>query len=307
MILSTEAFARARRFVETKARPLEVARMRFHFDSAPADAVLAELEKFRNRDGGFGNALEPDLRALESSALATSIAFQYIRETGQPPFGSTGSRAVDYLRNTFNKAKGMWRIIPQSAENSPHAPWWNQSAREDTFESCSLNPTAELLGYLCDYRDTSSEPLIAMLSSKILDHISRLETIEMHEFLCCKRLAETEGLDTAFREQLLGCLHKLLNATVSTDSSQWAGYGLRPLQVADRPDSPFYGALIEAVNHNLDYEISTQQEDGTWAPTFSWGDKFPDEWETAKLEWAGVVTVDKLITLQRYGRIDGSA
>lgn len=98
MMLGTEAFARARRFVETKARPLEVARMRFHFDSAPEDALVAELTKFQNDDGGFGNALEPDLRAHESSALATSIAFQLIRETGRTLFESTASSAVDYLR-----------------------------------------------------------------------------------------------------------------------------------------------------------------------------------------------------------------
>lgn len=303
-MLSTEAFARARRFVETKARPLEVARMRFHFDSAPEDAVVAELTKFQNDDGGFGNALEPDLRAHESSALATSIAFQLIRETGRTLFESTASSAVDYLRNTFDRAKGMWQIVPRSAEDSPHAPWWNQSGREGAFESFSLNPTAELLGYLCDYRDSPSRPLIAVVSSKILDHIGRLETIEMHEFLCCKRLAETDDLDPAFREQLLGCLHELLEATVSTDSSQWAGYGLRPLQVADRPDSPFFEALRDAVQQNLDYEISTQQDDGMWAPGWSWGDQFPDEWEKARLDWAGVLTVDRLITLQRYGRIE---
>ncbi len=303
MILSTQAFARARRFVETRARPLEAARMRFHFDSAPADAVAAELKKFQNGDGGFGNALEPDLRTHESSALATSIAFQVIRETGRTPFESMASRAVDYLRSTFDNAKGTWRIVPRTAETEPHAPWWNQSGREDTFESFSLNPTAELLGYLCDYRDALNEPLIATLSSKALDHISHLETIEMHELLCCKRLAETKDLDAAFREQLLGCMHKLLKATVSTDSTQWAGYGLRPLQVADRPDSSFFETFRDAVKQNLDYEISTQQADGMWAPAWSWGDQFPEDWEKAKLEWAGVLTVDKLIMLQRYERI----
>ena len=198
MKLSAAAFARARRFVATEARPLELARLRFHFDSAPGDAVVAELQKYQNADGGFGNALEPDLRAPESSALATSVAFQIMRETGGAPSQSAASRAVDYLGNTFDKAKLTWRIIPQSAEGSAHAPWWNQSTGEVPFESSSLNPTAELLGYLCDYRDSAREPLVATLSSKILDHISRLEAIEIHEFLCCKRLVETEDLDAEF-------------------------------------------------------------------------------------------------------------
>ena len=277
--------------------------MRFHFDSAPADSVVAELMKYQNADGGFGNALEPDLRAPESSALATSIAFQVIREAGRVRSESTASRAVDYLGNTFDNAQLTWRIVPQSAEGSAHAPWWNQSAGEDAFESFSPNPTAELLGYLYDYRDSAREPLIATLSSKILDHVSRLDTIEIHEFLCCKRLAETEDLHAAFREELLRCMHRLLSATVSSVPSEWAGYGLRPLQIADRPDSPCHEALRDAVKENLDYEISTQEEEGKWAPTWSWGDQFPDAWEKARLEWAGVLTVDKLITLRRHGRI----
>ena len=277
--------------------------MRFHFDSAPADAVSAELGKYQNADGGFGNALEPDLRAPESSALATSIAFQIIRETGGAPSENMASGATDYLVNTFDEARLTWRIVPRSAEGSAHAPWWNQSAGANAFDSFSLNPTAELLGYLCDYRDSHRDPLIATLSSRILDHISRLETIEIHEFLCCKRLAETEDLPAAFREQLLRILHKLLIATVSSTPSEWAGYGLRPLQVADRPDSSFYEGLRDAVDENLYYEISTQEEDGMWAPTWSWGDQFPEVWEKARLELAGVLTVEKLITLKLHGRI----
>ena len=90
---------------------------------------------------------------------------------------------------------------------------------------------------------------------------------------------------------------------MSSEPSEWAGYGLRPLQVADRPDSPFYEDLRDAVEENLDYEISTQGEDGRWAPTWSWGEQFPEAWEKAKLEWAGVLTVEKLVTLERHGRI----
>ncbi len=40
--------------------------------------VLAALREYQNADKGFGNALEPDLRCKESSALATTVALQYL-------------------------------------------------------------------------------------------------------------------------------------------------------------------------------------------------------------------------------------
>ena len=44
-----------------------------------------------------------------------------------------------------------WRIIPVSATDSPHAPWWNQASLAEAFNSFRLNPTAELLGYFYEH------------------------------------------------------------------------------------------------------------------------------------------------------------
>jgi hypothetical protein len=307
MMLSKMAFVRGLRFIEEKGRPLEVARMRFHFEAAPAKDVVAELQKFQNKDGGFGKALEPDLRAPESSALGTSIAFQILREIGGEAGDDLTSAAIQYLLRTFDHKSMTWRIIPQEAEKSPHAPWWTQAGLEEGFNAFLLNPTAELLGYLFDYGQDIPQALLSSLSDEILVRLGALDKIEMHDFLCCKRLAETENLDASFKARLLDNLARLLDRAVSREPSQWAGYSLRPLQVADRPQSSFFEALRDVIVENLDYEISAHQEDGSWAPTWSWGDKFPDEWEKAKLDWAGVLTVEKLLTLKRYGRIAGLA
>ena len=307
MTLSTDAFQRATLFVESRARPLDVARMRFHFDSAPANAVAEELERYQNGDGGFSSALALDITALESSALATSAACQYLREIGPAPIKAMASKAVRYLVDTFDQGNRVWRIIPDSAEDSPHAPWWNRSGLEQAFGSFKLNPTAELLGYLYDWRDSATEPLIGGLSREVLDRLGSLEEIEMHDFLCCKRLAGTKDLNPEFRATLLAHLQRLLPTTVSTDSSQWAAFGLRPLQVADSTDSHFYEHLSEAVEENLDFVVATQEDDGSWLPTWNWGGQFPDESEVAKVEGAGWLTVENLLVLREYGRIEGVA
>ena len=60
--LATESFERARRFLKTEARSLERTLFERHFEAGPAGAVLAALAAFQNDDGGFGRALEPDVR-----------------------------------------------------------------------------------------------------------------------------------------------------------------------------------------------------------------------------------------------------
>ena len=70
--LSRADFDRAKRFISAHARPLDRSLFVYHFQSGPADDVMAELVRFQNEDGGFGRGLEPDFRLGASSALATT-------------------------------------------------------------------------------------------------------------------------------------------------------------------------------------------------------------------------------------------
>ena len=121
-----DAFDRARSFLGSAARPLEAARFRYHFQGAPAEDALARLEEYRNPDGGFGLAFEPDLRAPESSVLATSVALQVVRELCISA-DATGE-ALAFLEDRYARNQRSWRIIPPTAEASPHAPTGGVSA-----------------------------------------------------------------------------------------------------------------------------------------------------------------------------------
>ncbi|MGF1656068.1 MAG: hypothetical protein ACFCU3_03720 [Verrucomicrobiales bacterium] len=305
-ILTKRAVNASRQFIETTARPLEIARFRYAFDDAPAESVFNALKQYQNSDGGFGQTLEPDLRARESSVLCTTIAFQVLRSTQTNPDPSLIASAMAYFLNTFQEKAGHWRIIPVSAEQSAHAPWWNQTGREDTFDSFSLNPTAEILGYLYDHQDLVPAELLLRLSKRVILNLSELEKIEMHDLLCCLRLLQTRTLPEPVRGQLHQKLADLVNGAVSWDPTQWKGYCLRPLQVIDDPQSPFLAGREESLRANLDYEIASQNDDGSWTPTWTWGDAWPDDWTLARREWAGVITLEKLMLLQRFNRIEGS-
>jgi len=306
-MLSKEAFETSRRFVETTARPLEVGRFYYHFEGASDESVLAALGEYQNTDGGFGHALEPDLRANESSALCTSIAFQILRSTQARPAEVFLSTSIAYFLETLDREQGHWRIIPQSAGRTPHAPWWNQTDREDVFDSFSLNPSAEILGYLYDCQRYVASDIISLVSDRVISYLSGLEKIEMHELLCCLRLLRTETLPKDTRDQIRRKLTYLIDGTVACDPTHWEGYSLRPLQVVNDPGSLFMAGLEEAVAANLEYEISSQNEDGSWPLSWSWGNTFPDAWEEARREWSGIITIEKLLLLKRFRRIEGIA
>ena len=59
--------ARAEQFVWLTARVLEQRRFAHHFLGGGADAVETALDAYLNDDGGYGHALEPDLRGPSAS------------------------------------------------------------------------------------------------------------------------------------------------------------------------------------------------------------------------------------------------
>lgn len=304
-VLSREAFEASQHFIELTARPLEIARFKHAFAGGSIGLVFDALRRYQNSDGGFGHALEPDLRARESSTLCSSIAFQVLRSTQAQPDQAFVSLGIKFFLDTLDRVEGHWRIIPASAVRSPHAPWWNQASRENVFDGFSLNPTAEILGYLFDCQELVPGDILALLSDRVLSYLSGIEKIEMHDLLCCLRLLQTETLPGEIREPLRRKLAVLIPGIVARSPEQWSGYSLRPLQVVDGPGSLLMPELKEAVEANLDYEIASQNIDGAWTPTWTWGGAYPEDWEIARREWSGIITLEKLLLLKKFGRIEG--
>ncbi len=310
--LSTHALESAEQFIKANARPLEQARFQLHFDNGAVAAVLDALAAFQNDDGGFGHGLEPDIRAPESSAICTTVAFQILKElrsydndNAAEPMVEAGIR---YLLKTLDHERLHWRIVPLAVANSPRAPWWHEDGRAASFDEFSLNPTAEILGILYDYAgqyaDLISLETTGKITERVMRSIASLEEIEMHDLYCCLRLLRARNLPATVQEQLQNQLIQLISEAVVTEPEKWSEYGLRPLDVVDSPDSPFFAGLQEAVSANLNFEIAEQSTDGAWLPTWSWGGFYPEDWEVAKVEWAGVLTLNKLRSFQTFGRLE---
>jgi len=145
------AFSRAKHFIATHGRELDRNLLAYLFEDGRQDQVIEALGAFQNPDGGFGNALEPDIRASASSAVATQQAFDYLRLAGVDESERLVRQGVEFLLNNFDQDRRVWPIIPPEVEDATHAPWWSYEESDENFGGFRANPTAALAGHLHRY------------------------------------------------------------------------------------------------------------------------------------------------------------
>ncbi len=306
--LSREAFGRARQFLVTQARPLDRALYEHRFEGTPVEGVLAELARYQNEDGGFGHALEPDVRTPSSSALCTGIGLRLLRELGCFPDHPMIGRAVEYLFTTCDPETKTWRALPHDANAHPHAPWWHDEAGSlaRTFDGFRIIPRAQLVASLVHYAADVPADWLADVAQDTVAAIESAESLGAgggDDLAYAIDLAEAEGLPPDLRERLVRRVRAVVPQVVSVDPQEWTSYCLPPLKVASSPDSLVADLLEDALQAHLDYVIEGQTAEGTWEPTWTWGELYPEVWPQARLEWRGEITLETLTTLQAFGRI----
>jgi hypothetical protein len=306
--LNPDSYQRARQFIKKQARPLDRTIFEHRFEAGPLGAVVAALGRYQNPDGGFGHALEPDLRTPSSSALATGHALTILKGSGVTADHEIVRRALAYLGESLDPQARVWRVVALDANEHPHAPWWHDEngSLARTFDGYRIIPRAQIVGLLWHYTGTAPMDWLEPLTEQTVSDIETIEPFgtgggdDLHYALS---LAETEALPERFKARLVVRLRKAIPAAVSRDPAQWRSYSIRPLKVVASPASIAADLLRDEVQANLDYLIDEQTPEGSWDPVWSWGDAYPADWEQARLEWRGHLTLEALKKLQAFGRI----
>jgi hypothetical protein len=290
---------RAQDFVWRTARLLERLRFAHLFRGAPAEPVIAALRAYRNPDGGFGNALEPDFRGPVSQPTTSDFALRVLDETGRPE-PDLVQPLVDWLP-AVTTPEGGTPLVLSTAEPYPRAPWWNP----DPEQPPSLLPTAGIAGFL--HRHGFAHPWLDGATAycwAALDAVpERLEAGAWTLQIAYDVRAAVVFLDSAPDRDRAAAVserlgHELLDRGVIGLDPADESEVMKPLDFAATPDSLprawFDEATVEA---HLDALVSGQQADGGW--TVPW-----DIWTPVTgPEWRGIQTVDRLKTLRAYGRI----
>ena len=281
-------FARAETFLWKNARLLERRLFAYHFQAGSRDAVLTALLAYQNTDGGFGNALEPDIRCPDSQPVPIQHALEILDAVGFEV--EIVESICNYLLTITTDEGGVPWLLP-SALAYPRAPWWTTTDQPPA----SLNPTASIAALL--HKNQIQHPWLERATTYCWQQIEGLQPTEMHEMgVVLEFLYHVPDRQRA--EQELARLAGHLFSSDMVADAQDTSYVRKPLDWAPTPQHPlrkyFRQKQIEA---NLDALIANQQEDGGW----------PIAWQAlsvgCELEWRGWVTLSTLLTLRANGRL----
>jgi hypothetical protein len=260
------------------------------FSGGPAEPVRDAVAAYRNADGGFGHALEPDLRTAASQPAAVEMALR-IMDLADAWDERLVRDAIDWLAAIAPAEGGTTFVLPTLSQG-PHAPWW--VAPEGN--PASLIQTGQIAGLL--YEHHFAHPWLDGATRFMWSAIDELTEPE-NGYVMFGVLAFLEHVPDRARAEAafdrVGPL--LLSRGLVTLDPEAAGETQSPLDFAPLPDSIarrlFDQRTIEA---HLDHLAAAQRDDGGWM--FNWPAWSP----AAKADWRGFLTVDALRVLRGNGR-----
>jgi len=292
-----DAFDHGRAFVEASGRPLERARLRRRLGQATAGAVVAALVPYQNSDGGFGHGLEPDLATPASSAIATSTAFQALREAGVGADEPMVRRGLAWLEGAFDWTGGVWPIIGPDVDLAPHAFWWDWSPDlAERWNGFRFNPSIELLGALYAWRPAASARLIERAEQALLEDLEAGRApVGAYDIKCGLRLVRTEAAPAPVKAGVEAALRETIGRLDPDDEHAPA------LELAPAPGEPLAELMAGRIDAAFERLLSTQEADGSWRPFWDWSAVDAAAWAAAERDWRGVLTRQALEALLAYG------
>src|ERR687887_2361648 len=278
----------AERFLAANARVLDRRRFERLFKGASAHPVRDAVAAYRNADGGFGHALEPDGRTPASQPAAVMMALETLDEADAWDEELVAG-ACDWLVANA-PAEGGVSFVEPTVEGWPHAPWW----QAEEGRPPSLLTTGKIAGTLHARR--IRHPWLDRATELLWRRIDELD--DPGPYGLRGVLAFLDHVPDRDRAgQALERVGPLVSDAVALDPGA-EGEVHTPLDFAPNPDSIarrlFDDAVIDA---HLDHLAASQAEDGGW--TFNWLAWSP----VAASEWRGSRTVDALRVLRANGRL----
>ena len=288
-----EQFERARTYIWSNARLLDRRLFEYLFAGGAREEVVTALRPYQNADGGFGNALEPDVRAPVSQPVPVEVAFRILDaiDDGFDIAGELVDRACDYLTTITTPEGGVPSALP-SIREYPLAPWWEASIHLPA----SLNPTAALAGLL--YKHGKQHPWLESATRFCWEAIAESDTTEYHDLMPVLTFLEHVPDRERAERELGRVAERIRRPGVVTYETDAEGYVKGPLDWAPRPQSYCRRLFADAViAEHLAALAGRQQNDGGWP--ISW----PPISVGCETEWRGSVTVEALRTLRAYGAL----
>ena len=167
------------------AQMLERAIFARAFSNGSSEAVVNALAAYRNSDGGFGNALEADIRAPASTPLACECALHALHEADIRD-RALASGMCEFLSSVAEPNGRVEIALPHSLDY-PRAAHWNSPS----FGSDSPNPTAGIVGLL--HYQGADHPWLTRASEWCWQQLER-PLADAHEIATALRFLSTRPI-----------------------------------------------------------------------------------------------------------------
>ena len=248
------------------------------------DAVAA----YRNDDGGFGHALEPDCRAPGSQSLAVEMALRIMDEADAWDEDLVRG-ACDWLA-AVAPAEGGVAFVEPTLAGWPHAPWWvaEEGHPASVIATGLIAGTLHARGFSHPWLDRATE-----LMWTLIDTLAEPGPYDMRAvFSFLQHVPDRDRARVVFGR--VGPL--ILDRKLVTLDPETPGEVHFPLDFAPEPDSLARALFDEAtIKAHLDHLAQAQRDDGGWM--FNWLAWSP----AAERDWRGFLTVDALRLLRANG------
>jgi len=276
-------------FVYSNARLLERHRLACLLGDAGPEPVVQTLRAYRNPDGGFGHAIEPDMRAPHSQPVGIHTALEVLHEVGAHDEALIQG-AADWLTTVTRVDGGIPFCLP-SAVDYPRNPIWQPADASSIIQTAANAAALHALGVRHPWLDGASAFVWRWLDA--LD----LESSESNP---------GTGYEVRFAVSFLNAVPDAARAEAALDAlapqlhrsglvaGEPGGDVQTALDLAPLPDSRARRLFDQAdIDRNLEALAADQRDDGGWM--FGW-----DQWNpTATTEWRGVLTLQALRILRR--------
>lgn len=288
--MHTVSLDKAQNYMSLNARLIDRLRFEFQFRDGDPGRVVVALRAYQNPDGGFGNALEPDLRGAGSQPVGVDLALFILDEVGAVG-GDLVPAALGYLESITGPDGGLPFVLA-TAVTTPRAPWW----QPEPGGASSLNPTGAILGVL--HKNGVRHPWIDRATRYCWDRIDALTATSPYEVRAVLGFLEhvpdrgrAEAAMEKFGRLILDGGHVALDPDAP-------GPVLFPLDLAPRPASIARSLFSpEVIDRHLDVLAGRQGADGGWGFSF-------EAWTPiTRFEWGGWVTLESLLVLRDNGRL----
>jgi hypothetical protein len=285
----TPDFDAAADFLAANARVLDRRMFQRLFSGGAAGPVRDAVAAYRNADGGFGHALEPDCRTAASQPAAVEMAMR-IMDLADAWDERLVRDAIDWLA-TIAPAEGGAAFVEPSVAEGPHAPWWVPAEGHPA----SLIQTGQIAAML--YAHEIAHPWLDGAARVMWSRIEGLTSPNGYEMFgvlaFLEHVPDRKRAEDAFER--VGPL--LLSSGLVALDPEAKGETFGPLDFASLPGS-IARRLFDAptIDAHLDHLAGAQRDDGGW--TFNWPSWSP----AAESDWRGFITVDALRVLRANGR-----